>query len=83
MPDPLDSALDLHYKDKAAATTSVAVGESVLDSDEDVLQPISDPRESNAGLLEDVPDDAEDLDLSHCRIQTLEGLQLERFTDLS
>ncbi|KAJ3130107.1 hypothetical protein HK098_006166 [Nowakowskiella sp. JEL0407] len=69
--------------DKEGKHATVNLVKELDNEDEhEVSEERIDPRESNIGLLDDVSNDVEDIDLSHNRIQTLEGLDLERFTNL-
>ena len=38
-----------------------------------------DGPEGDAGVLDDLPDDADELELTHLRLKTLRGLRIERF----
>lgn len=50
--------------------------------DEDVPDD-SDPLAHNQGLLDDLPSDSDDIDLTHSKIRTMKNLNLSRFKSLA
>ncbi|KIW02437.1 uncharacterized protein PV09_06251 [Verruconis gallopava] len=73
----------LRVEKKQAVLVNPEVLEGISEPEEsDEEDPLVEKIEADEDLTADIEDDAEEIDLVHCRIQSIEALKLHRFTAL-
>lgn len=71
---------DEKQKRKAKLVMGPPLGEAEAKANETIIE--GEELRENESILADLPDDAEDLELTHLRLRTLRGLGLERFRNV-
>ena len=81
VPAATASATTTPSADSESTATTPAARNAVLVQSEDPGPPVN-VIENDEDLLDDFPEDAEDLDLVHLRVESIPALHLERFPKL-